>query len=73
MTDEELEQAFQAYGQVTKAEVVTNKFTHRSRGFGFVEMPNQEEALQAIKSLNQTSVGGRNISVSEARPLRERR
>lgn len=72
VTDEDLAQAFQAYGEVAKAEVVMNKFTHRSRGFGFVDMPNQEEALQAIKSLNQTSFNGRNISVSEARPLKER-
>ena len=66
-----LKELFEAYGTVASARVITDKNSGRSRGFGFVEMPNDEEAAQAIKELNQSEVEGRVISVSEARPPKD--
>lgn len=60
-------------GAVESASIVTDKFSGRSRGFGFVEMTNDDEAQKAIDSLNGKEVGGRNIIVNEARPMGERR
>ncbi len=71
-TDEELSKLFQTYGRVDSARVITDKFTGRSRGFGFVEMSNNEEADKAIAELNGKSAGGRTIKVSEAQPREER-
>ncbi len=70
VTDEDLRQAFEVYGQVSSAKIITDRDSGRSRGFGFVEMPNQPEALEAIRSLNQQDIKGRNLVVSEARPRR---
>ncbi len=67
-TDEDLRQAFAAYGEVTSANVIADKFTGRSRGFGFVEMPNAEEAKAAIEALNGKEMDGRQLRVNEARP-----
>lgn len=67
-TDEDLRAAFAAYGTVTSARVITDKETGRSRGFGFVEMANQSEALAAIEGLNQTDLQGRQLRINEARP-----
>lgn len=67
-TDEELRQTFAPYGEVTSASVIADKFTGRSRGFGFVEMPNDEEAKAAIEALNGKDVDGRQLRVNEARP-----
>ncbi len=66
-TDEELRAAFERYGEVYSAEVVTDRETGRSRGFGFVKMANPEDAARAIGALNETDFGGRNIVVDEAR------
>jgi len=71
-TDDELKDAFAAHGEVVSASVVKDKFSGQSRGFGFVEMAKDEEAQAAIKALDGTELGGRNIAVSEARPPEER-
>jgi RNA recognition motif-containing protein len=66
--DSDLKQAFEAHGQVDSARVISDKYTGRSRGFGFVEMPNDAEAQAAIAALNGTEMKGREIKVNEARP-----
>lgn len=70
---QELREAFAQYGQVDDARVIEDRATGRSRGFGFVEMPNDPEARKAIEELNGTSLQGRNITVNEARPREDRR
>lgn len=67
-TDGDLEAAFAAYGQVSSAQVVTDRETGRSRGFGFVEMPNSNEATAAITGMNGKDLKGRAVNVNEARP-----
>lgn len=69
--DEDLSQIFEEFGEVSSAKVIVDKYNGRSRGFGFVEMPNNEEANQAIKSLNNKEFLGKAISVNEARPRTE--
>lgn len=71
-TNEELADLFKSFGQVATATVVMDKFTGRSRGFGFVEMPNDEEAQKAISELNGYKLGDRALAVSVARPREER-
>jgi RNA recognition motif-containing protein len=66
--DQDLQNLFASYGEVSSAKIVIDKFTSRSKGFGFVEMVNDEEAKAAIEALNGTDVGGRNIVVNESRP-----
>jgi len=68
MTDNDLREVFSAYGEVAGVSVITDKRSGRPKGFGFVEMPNQQEAEAAISALNETSVQGRDIKVNEARP-----
>jgi RNA recognition motif-containing protein len=70
--DEDLREYFEEYGEVTSAKVITDKFTNRSRGFGFVEMSDNTAAEKAIKELNGAVVEGRSISVTVARPREER-
>lgn len=70
--DEDLRGYFSEYGEVTSAKVITDKFTNRSRGFGFVEMPDDTAAQKAIKELNGAVVEGRSISVNVARPREEK-
>src|SRR6516164_9297022 len=70
--DEDLKEYFEEYGQVTSAKVITDKFTRRSRGFGFVEMPDNNAAEKAIKELDGAVVEGRTISVTVAKPREER-
>ena len=72
MTDEELQGEFATYGNVSSARLVKDRETGRSRGFGFVEMPVESEALTAINALNGKDVGGRPLRVVEARPKEER-
>ena len=72
VTEVELREAFSAYGEVTTASVIKDKFSGESRGFGFVEMPNREEAMKAISSQNGKSLKGRSVSVNEARPRTDR-
>ena len=73
VTDEDLREAFEAFGQVESASVISDKFSGRSRGFGFVEMPTQSEAEAAISGLDGADLKGRNLKVNEARPRTERR
>ncbi len=70
--DEDLHGFFAEYGQVSSAKVITDKFTGRSRGFGFVEMSDNEAASKAIAELDGSSADGRTIKVTEARPREER-
>ena len=71
-TEEELSELFAAHGQVASARIITDKFTGKSRGFGFVEMGTPEEAQAAMEALNGVELQGRAIAVSEARPMREK-
>lgn len=71
-TSEELEKLFADAGTVESANVITDRMTGRSRGFGFVEMSSDEEAKAAIEKLNGNKVGDRDIVVSEAKPREER-
>jgi RNA recognition motif-containing protein len=73
VTDEDLRTAFEEFGQVDSATVVKDKFSGRSRGFGFVEMPTSDEASAAISGLDGSDLKGRNLKVNEARPREERR
>ena len=72
MSEAELREAFQAFGEVTSASIIKDKFTGESRGFGFVEMPNKAEADAAISGLNGKDLKGRAINVNEARPRTDR-
>lgn len=72
MSEDELREAFAAYGDVASVKILSDRETGRSRGFGFVEMPNQSEGEAAISQLNGKELGGRTLRVNEARP-RERR
>jgi cold-inducible RNA-binding protein len=71
-TEAELRQLFTAYGRVERAQIITDRETGRSRGFGFVEMPNAAEAQAAMAGLDGRSLGGRLLTVTEARPREER-
>ena len=66
--DDDLRKAFEAFGQVTSATVIRDKFSGESRGFGFVEMPSDDESQSAIEGLNGKDLKGRAINVNEARP-----
>jgi RNA recognition motif-containing protein len=70
--DEDLREFFAEYGEVSSAKVIMDKFTNRSRGFGFVEMPDNVAAQKAIQELDGATVEGRAIKVSEAKPREER-
>jgi RNA recognition motif-containing protein len=73
VTEEDLQQAFEAFGQVASVNVITNKFTGQPRGFGFVEMPGEAEAKSAIDGLNGKELKGQALTVNEARPRPEGR
>jgi RNA recognition motif-containing protein len=73
MTEDELNELFAAFGTVESAVIINDKFSGRSKGFGFVEMSSDDEARAAIKSLHDSEVGGRKITVNEARPQRDDR
>ncbi len=72
VTDASLQEAFAAFGAVDKANVVTDRMTGRSRGFGFVEMGNDKEGAAAIEGLDGTDLGGRTITVNVAKPIEDR-
>ena len=72
VTQAQLEEMFAGVGTVESANLITDKFSGNSKGFGFVEMSTDEEAQKAIQELNGKEVGGRNIVVNEARPREER-
>jgi RNA recognition motif-containing protein len=71
-TEDDLRQAFEAFGQVTSAKIITDRYTGDSRGFGFVEMPNNQEAKSAISGLDGKDLKGRALKVNEARPREDR-
>jgi RNA recognition motif-containing protein len=71
--EDDLRNMFEAHGQVERASVVTDRMSGRSKGFGFVEMPNEAEARAAIAALNEMETQGRRIMVNEARPKEEGR
>lgn len=68
LTDDELREAFAAHGEVTSAEIVKDRASGQSKGFGFVEMPVQDEAKAAIQALHGAALKGRTLNVNEARP-----
>ena len=67
ISEDHLRNIFEEYGEVDSVKLVTDKFSGRSKGFGFVEMPDDEDALKAINELNNTELDGRNIVVNQAR------
>jgi RNA recognition motif-containing protein len=71
-TEQDLKEAFEAFGAVQSAAIIKDKFSGESRGFGFVEMPNKEEADKAIASLNGKDLKGRTLTVNEAKPRTDR-
>src|ERR1044072_8297296 len=71
LKDQDLSNLFASYGEVTSAKIVTDKFTNRSKGCGFVEIDNDDQAQAAITALNGSEVDGRNIVVNESRPKPE--
>ena len=68
LTSDDLRKAFESYGEVSSANVIMDRETGRSKGFGFVEMPNDSEAQAAIDALNGNDLGGRPARINEARP-----
>jgi RNA recognition motif-containing protein len=72
VADDDLLEAFSAFGEVARAKVIMDRDTGRSKGFGFVEMPNDSEAQAAIEGLNEQPINGRNVRVNEARPREDR-
>jgi len=67
ITEDELREVFEKYGEVTSAKIISDKYSGRSKGFGFIEMSNDEEAKEAIENIDGTDVKGRNIKVNQAR------
>jgi RNA recognition motif-containing protein len=72
VSTEDLRQAFEAYGEVSSVNIIKDKYSGQSRGFGFVEMPDKAEAQTAIESLNGKDLRGREMNVNEARPRTDR-
>ena len=71
LTEDQLKELFEEFGEVGSAKIITDKFTGRSKGFGFVEMNNDAEAQEAIEALNGKTVNSREITVNKARPKTE--
>ncbi len=72
LTEDDLKAAFSEFGEVSSASIIMDRMSGQSKGFGFVEMPDNSEADQAIKALNESALNGRNIKVNQARPRGER-
>lgn len=72
LSEDDLKAAFSEFGEVSSASIIMDKMSGQSKGFGFVEMPDNSEADQAIKALNESALNGRNIKVNQARPRGER-
>jgi len=72
VTEDDLREAFSAYGELASVAVVTDRYSGQSKGFGFVEMPDNSQADAAIKALNDTALKGRNIKVNQAKPRGDR-
>ncbi len=73
VTEEDLKQAFEAFGDVESVKIIKDKYTDRSKGFGFVEMPDNADSQSAINDLNDTELKGRTLKVNKARPRPESR
>ena len=73
VTEDDLKQSFEQFGQVESVAIITDKFTGKSKGFGFVEMASKAEGQSAIDGLNDTELKGRTLNVNEARPRTESR
>ncbi|HCC47765.1 MAG TPA: RNA-binding protein [Elusimicrobia bacterium] len=71
-TEEEMKTLFATYGEVSSAKLITDRESGQSRGFGFIEMPNDAEAATAMEKLNGTDFGGRKLTINEARPMEPR-
>ena len=71
-TEADLREAFQTYGEISSARIITDRETGRSRGFGFVEITNEESARKAIEGVNLKEIAGRSVTVNEARPKQDR-
>ena len=69
MTEDQLRQEFEAYGKVNSARLIINRFNGKSKGFGFVQMPNREEAERAVAALNDKDILGRRMKCNEAKNL----
>ena len=72
VTEDDLKEAFEGYGSVESAKIITDKFTGRSKGFGFVTMEKDDEAKTAIEELNGATLASRQVTVNEAKPRKER-
>tara|TARA_B100000963_G_C22567124_1_gene644281 strand:+ start:705 stop:980 length:276 start_codon:yes stop_codon:yes gene_type:complete len=72
VSDDQLREVFEAYGTVSSAKVISDKYSGRSKGFGFVEMDDDNEAKSAIEDLDGAEIDGRSVKVNEARPREER-
>jgi len=72
VTEDSLKEIFEAYGEVTTVKIIRDRFSGESKGFGFVEMPSDDEAKKAIAELNGKDMDGRQLRVNEARPREER-
>ncbi|MEA2081424.1 MAG: RNA-binding protein [Elusimicrobiota bacterium] len=72
MTDDDLKNSFEEFGEVTSAVIIKDKFTGRSRGFGFVEMSSEEAGEKAVAALNGKDLKGREVKVNKARPREDR-
>ncbi|NTW56133.1 MAG: RNA-binding protein [Chlorobiaceae bacterium] len=72
VSEDDLREAFSQFGQVNSANIITDKFSGRSKGFGFVDMPSDSEGREAIDAMNDKDFKGRTIKVNEARPREER-
>jgi RNA recognition motif-containing protein len=72
LTEDELTAAFSEFGEVSSVNIIMDRMSGQSKGFGFVEMPDNSEADEAIKALNESALNGRNIKVNQARPRGER-
>jgi RNA recognition motif-containing protein len=72
VSEDDLRDAFSAFGEVASVNIITDKFSGQSKGFGFVEMPDNSDADAAIKALNDSPLSGRNIKVNQAKPRGDR-
>jgi len=72
-TEDDLREVFKAFGEITSINIIKDKFSGESKGFGFIEMPGKQEAKTAINDLNGTQIKGRTVTVNEAKPRTDRR
>lgn len=72
-TEDQVRTLFEGYGEVSSVKIIFDKFENRSKGYGFVEMPNDDEANEAVTALNESEFDGRTIVVKEAQPREDRR